>query len=121
MAAFECKHDISADRAGGEGEAAGPEDKEAADKALLQRALTGLVEATSPLEGKRQDGPLAVLYFWRRPSHEAVLEAMREMSVDAADYYTDLVNHYNGHGNNIQCLTMRGPTGVVRSVIIDFF
>ena len=120
---FERKHDIAADRAGEEGEAEEAEDKEAEDKVLLQRALTYLVEATSTLEGKMQDyRPRALLIFWRRPGHYAVLEAMQELGIDAADYETDLVNHYTYDGKQITtCLAMKGPGGVVRSVVFDLF
>jgi hypothetical protein len=118
MEAFERKHGISADRVGGEGDATGAEAEEAKDKALLKRALTYLVAATSTLEGKMWDRPRTVILFWRRPGHEAVLEAMRELSIDVADYLPDLVCNYNYHGGKmIQCLAMRGPGGVVRSVI----
>ena len=114
---FQRKHD----RAGGEGEAESAENKEAVDTVLLQRALMYLVGATSTLEGKMCDRPRAALYFSRRPSHEVVLEAMRFLNIDAADYQTDLVNHRTCYGKQIQCLAMRGPGGVIRSVIIDDF
>ena len=118
---------VSAAGAGGEEKAEGAEDKDAEDKVLLQRALAALVEATSPLEGNRlrpwraEEKPLAALYFWRRPSHEAVLEAMQELSVDVADYEADLVNHYTPAGVLVRCLAMRGPFAVVRSMIFELF
>ena len=85
------------------------------DKVLLQRALAYLVEATSTLECL--DRPRFLLRFKRRLSHEAVLEAMRELSIDAEDYLVDFVNHFLADGTKMQCLAMRGPEGVVRSVI----
>ena len=118
---FERKPDIFPDRTGGEGEAEGAENKEAEDKVLLRRTLMYLVEATSTLEGKMWDRPRVLILFWSRPSHEVVLEAMRELNIDAADYRADLVNHYTCDGKQIQYLAMAGPGGVVRSVIFDLF
>ena len=117
----------SADGAGGEEQAEGAKDKDAKDKVLLQLALAALVEVTSPLEGNRlrpwraEERPLAALYFWRLPSHEVVLEAMQELSVDVADYEADFVNHYTLDGRLVRFLAMRGPFAVVRSMVFELF